>query len=541
MDNQELKNNGSRKLIIFEIVCVILMITLIGYTYSYFNVTATNDTVITGQAASLSLNLTVTKVAPSNNNGLVPQLDSAITNAVIGRNGSCIDDNNNSVCQVYQITVKNTSNASIKVDGVVELNSNANSNLKWARISSPTDSVSLLSNANSYSYTTLTANETYNANEIKNYYIVVWISETGVAQSDTGNFTGVVRFNDSEEISPASTTLYTLGIVPKKDNLTTFTTTSKLDGTTGIYASDDDLGTSYYFRGNMTNNYVSFAGFYWRIIRINGDGSIRMIYDGTRAHANSEESEDRIIGASAYNTNYADNAFVGYMNGTTDGTNFPNGTTNSISYQEAHTNTTNSTIKTVVDNWYKTNIVDAGYSGSVVDAIYCNDRTRVTDEAVNAAVNATGEGFGTNVTLYSLYGRMTLTAEGNPENFTPTLKCNQGNDKFTVSEDLGNGDLTYPVGLLTIDEMIFGGSYLYMGDTFINDETYLFTGGIYYWTMSPDGFYGGSANVIIGDGGAVLNSYVVNFSDFGVRPVISLSSSAIIGGTGTSTDPFIVS
>ena len=215
MENQALKNNGSRKLIIFEIACVILMITLIGYTYSYFNVTATNDTVITGQAASLSLKLTVTKVAPSNNNGLVPQLDSAITNAVIGRNGSCIDDNNNSICQVYQITVKNTSSSAISVNGKVKLNAGNNPNLKWAQISGTT-SPTLVSSINTYSVVNLTSNELYNANETKNYYIVIWISETGIVQSDTGNFTGVVTFKDvnQEDIVEPNSPKLVNGLIP---------------------------------------------------------------------------------------------------------------------------------------------------------------------------------------------------------------------------------------------------------------------------------------------------------------------------------------
>ena len=105
---QNILKRSSRKLIIFEIVCVALIIGLIGYTYSFFNVTATNDSVIYGEAASVNLSLEVEKIAPSTNKGLVPQLDQYITSAVIGRNGSCVDDNNNNVCQVYKITVTNS-------------------------------------------------------------------------------------------------------------------------------------------------------------------------------------------------------------------------------------------------------------------------------------------------------------------------------------------------------------------------------------------------------------------------------------------------
>ena len=99
----------SKWLIIFEIFCILIIIGIIGYTYSFFTATVTDSVTIRGEAASLNLSLTVTKLAPNNTKGLIPQLDDYITSAVIGRNGSCIDDNNNNVCQVYKITLKNNS------------------------------------------------------------------------------------------------------------------------------------------------------------------------------------------------------------------------------------------------------------------------------------------------------------------------------------------------------------------------------------------------------------------------------------------------
>ena len=120
-----------------------------------------------------------------------------------------------------------------------------------------------------------------------------------------------------------------------------------------LCSAPDDYGTSYYYRGNVTNNYVYFAGYYWRIIRINGDDSIRMIYDGTSAHANSESSEDRQIGTSQYNSSGNDNAYVGYMYGT------PASTT----YEATHANLNDSTIKSYIDEWYAENILGTGHEG----------------------------------------------------------------------------------------------------------------------------------------------------------------------------------
>ena len=195
----------SKKLIIFEIICVLIVIGIIGYTYSFFSVTTKNDSVIYGEAASVNLTLTVTKLSPGNTKGLVPQLDDYITKAVIGRKGSCVDDNNNNVCQVYKITLKNNGSSSVFVTGTLALDAKNNPNLKWAEITDTTEP-ELKSMINKNSYSLLTSNEFYNANEEKNYYIVVWISETGLIQTDNGTFSGVVKFENTDGVPlPAET------------------------------------------------------------------------------------------------------------------------------------------------------------------------------------------------------------------------------------------------------------------------------------------------------------------------------------------------
>ncbi len=292
------------------------------------------------------------------------------------------------------------------------------------------------------------------------------------------------------------------------------------DATTdeGIYSAPDDYGTSYYFRGAVENNYVKFADKYWRIIRINGDGTIRLIYDGTSAHANGERSTDRQIGTSVYNNTYGDNAYVGYMMGIdnqcTSG--ICSGSTKTTSYNQAHSNTYSSTIKKAVDNWYKTNIVDAGYSDKVADVIYCNDRSMKS-----------GTGYGTTVTYYGAYQRI---RDGN----NPVLTCTNQNDRFTVEDtSKGNGALTYPVGLITIDEVEMAGVNW---ATSSNSSYYLYTGNN-YWTMSPSNFNGSNARGF--SGGSYLSIDGVN-STSGVRPVLSLKSGISVTGSGTQNDPYVV-
>ena len=317
----------------------------------------------------------------------------------------------------------------------------------------------------------------------------------------------------------AKQTLQKLGLTAN-EGTPNFGSTGTIDE--GIYGAQDDYGTSYYFRGAVTNNYVKFANKYWRIIRINGDGTIRLIYDGTSAHANGESSTDRQIGTSKFNYTHGDNAYVGYMMGIdnecTSGSCL--GNTRTTSYNQAHSNTYSSTIKKVVDNWYKTNIQDAGYSDKVADVIYCNDRSMKS-----------GTGYGTTITEYGAYQRM---VDGN----NPVLTCTNQNDRFTVNDTTkGNGALTYPVGLITADEVSMSGGGF--GSSNSNSNYYLYTGN-YYWTMSPYSFSGSSAYEFnVGSNGYIGSSDVYN--TYGVRPVISLKSSVELSGSGTINEPWVLS
>ena len=293
------------------------------------------------------------------------------------------------------------------------------------------------------------------------------------------------------------------------------------DGTKGIYSAEDDFGTSYYFRGTVENNYVKFGNFYWRIIRINGDGSIRMIYAGTEASANGDTDKDMTIGNSEYNTNYNDNTYVGYKIGSAG----------SSTYANTHSNAGNSTIKTYIDNWYETNLKE--YKYYLKDTIYCNDRKVVNINNVGG-MTLTGDGTGTNESAYAGFDRTYVS-------HSLTLKCENKNDRFTVNNTIGNMELVYPIALATSDELVYAGATgldLATMTYITNTEFYLYNGE-FYWTMTPFAFAGGFAYVgSLGDLGGVYYSYVGNY--YGVRPVVSLRSDAIFGGSGTMNDPFVV-
>ena len=274
----------------------------------------------------------------------------------------------------------------------------------------------------------------------------------------------------------------------------------------GMFADFDNEGVTTYFRGAVTNNYVKFANFWWRIIRVNGNGSIRLIYDGTTAHANGESSTDRQIDTSAFNTNSNDNAYVGYMYGTPG----------SSTHEATHANINNSAIKTILDSWYESNL--SNHSDYIdTEAGFCGDRTPYS-----------GSGTGTTRTYYAPYNRLFT-------NKTPSFECTNNSDLYTTtgSED-GNKALQYPIGLISTDEVAYAGGVYNTS----NSSYYLCIRNV-YWTMSPSSYNSGAGVFCVGSNGR-LGWYGVR-SAVGVRPVINLRGDLFVTGTGTSTDPYEVS
>ena len=305
--------------------------------------------------------------------------------------------------------------------------------------------------------------------------------------------------------------------------------TSNKNTTEALLASTvDDYGTSYYFRGAVKNNYVEFANKCWRIVRITGDGSVKIILhnDNTAGAANPCSSANNSTRAafarysgttykSAFNTNKDDNAYVGFMYGTAGASD----------YASAHANTNKSTILTNLESWYN-NLT--AYESVIADTVWCNDKTNVTDTSYDPWSydgNATGLGYGTNKTYYGATKRL-LSASNSAGGTGPSLKCNGELSKINSK-----------VGLLTADEISFAGSiaYTYNLSTYLQENT----GTNWWWSLSP-GFFGGSlARVWVVYSGHLRNDYVGDGD--GLRPVISLVSDATISrGTGTSEDPYVV-
>ena len=460
-----------------------------------------------------------------------------------------------------------------------------------------------------------------------NYRLRIWVDESYNPQNDNGGLTYKVRVNvygqTSDTVAQAEdtyckdngfTTLSDCMLVMNNHEATTdaaktaikakgtpdFTKTAPNDTETdGLYMAEDDEGESYYYRGAVKNNYVSFAGFIWRIIRRNGDGSIRMVYSGK---STSDTGNAVTIGDSQFNSKYWDPTYVGYKynedfslhesNGTTGydwftnttkynfGTGYTfdqstkkftltgdikqltwndnhdeivnnqlysclntscnvvykvtgyiNGTqmrVQPISYSSnsllsAQTNTTDSPIKTKLDNWYKTNMTS--YTSKLADETFCSDRSMTS-----------GSGYLTTpTTLYGAYNRL-------QNNKKPSLKCSQDNDKFKMSNE--SAKLDYPVGLILADEVALAGGRAYYNGAYSPNSNYYLYNGKYYWTLSPSNFNSNSSHARVWPvlpSGSLTPWYDVTLS-LGVRPVINLKADILITkGDGTSLNPFVVS
>ena len=301
----------------------------------------------------------------------------------------------------------------------------------------------------------------------------------------------------------------------------------------GLFKADDDYTAStgmksYYFRGAVDNNWVKFGkdstgkDIYWRIIRINGDGSIRMIYTGTTAPIESTivvmTGTGTQINATTYKfySSYDNPSYVGYM--------FTEG--------QQHGNGTSSTIKTAIDNWYKTTTLETDATTKELvsqDQIFCNDRSATTSSSGTPG-EISGSMSTSTTYYYGAYVRLNT-------NKSPKLTCTTASDKFTVNTGNGNGALDYPVGLITADEVAMAGGVWNTS----NSSYYLYTNQ-YYWSGSPFIFNGVSSSTygfgVAGSGR--VDAHIVS-DDGGARPVVSLSSKAKLSGSGTYSNPYTVS
>ena len=364
--------------------------------------------------------------------------------------------------------------------------------------------------------------------------------------------------------------------------------------TDGLYMAEDDEGESYYYRGAVKNNYVSFAGFTWRIIRRNGDGSVRMIYSGK---STTDTGEAVTIGRSQFNSKDWDPTYVGYKynedfelhenNGTTGYNWFTNtqkynygtgytfdastkkftltGTIKQLTWKDNHdeivksqlyscletscnvvykvTGYQNDTRMTVKPISYSSKSLATAQTNNTNSAIkttidnwYKNNLTAYTSKLADETFcndRSISSGTGYKLDSYTSYGAYNR----NSDRRTPSLKCAQDNDKFKVAN--ASAKLDYPVALITADELAMAGGVV---DT-ANTNYYLYNGH-HQWSLSPGRFRSNGSLAHVWD--VTPSGYLYQLHDvtnsFGVRPVINLKADTLITkGDGTALNPFKIS
>ena len=408
------------------------------------------------------------------------------------------------------ITITNTGTLAYKFDVKIDVSSSSTLSNDLIKVSIDEQNPAFLSTDGNV----IIRDIILNPGSSRSFSLKLWIDSSATSSQVLGKkfvgnltSTGIAVRNVDDSVGTVLVGRYTGPLYDYiKNNADTTTTidfskTSEASNTNGIYmTTDTDSGSPvYYYRGNVDNR-VIFANFCWRIVRTTETGGVKLIYDGVPSNGQCNNTgSNSTIGSSLFNTNY--NAkYVGYMYG---------------SSIDDETYTDDSTIKKTIDTWYETNMTS--YTSQLEDTVFCNDRS----------YPPTGYSY----LYFGAYTRLDT-------NKTPTLKCQNTKDKFTINTSNGNGALIYPVGLITADEMAYAGGVY--GSSNTNSSFYLYTGQ-WYWALSPYNVnYSLAVEFSLSSDGN-LGSTSVGTSG-GVRPSVSLQPGIGMtgGGSGTSADPFIV-
>ena len=615
-------------------VSVFMLVVVIGISYAAFSYSGLGKKVNTITTGAISMSYTESTNTISINNALPTKDSTGKTRKDAGEYfdftvKSSISGNADIN---YEIVTKADSSNTFSGDNIKYYLTTVDSNGKETEVMAPRtyyeeQSGNVYTGRPSDMMSLYTGNLKNQGETTITYRLRLWVDEAYNPQNDNGGLTYKVKVNvygqTSDTVAQAEdkycyengfTTLSDCMLVMNNHEATTtaaktaikakgtpdFTKIAPNDSETdGLYMAEDDEGESYYYRGAVKNNYVSFAGFIWRIIRRNGDGSVRMIYSGK---STSDTGDDTMIGYSKFNNKYWDPTYVGYKynedfslhenNGTTGYSWFTNtqkynygtgytfdqstkkftltGDIKQLTWSDNHDEIVNNQLYSCLNTSCNAVYKVTGYRNAttmVVQPIsYSSNsllsaQTNKTDSSIKITLDtwykdnitsytskladeifcndrsiSTGLGYKTDLsTFYDGYSRL-------QDNKKPSLKCSQDNDKFKMSNE--SAKLNYPVGLILADEVaLAGGRAYYNGDYSPNSNYYLYNGK-YFWTLSPSHFvsYHSLAYVwrVLPTGS--LNPWYSVASSFGVRPVINLKADTLITkGDGSSLNPFVVS
>ena len=526
METEEIKKKQKRVMIY---VMIISLICVVGVSYAFFTAGMSSETSTTVRADAGTMKITYDGGKDINLAGIYPKDDVWATKTIT------VTGNNTTDAEMYyKLTLVVDSNT-FKTDDPLQyelVSTNTSTNGEVIPTISKTDITG--------TSIELGKGHFVKANNAKHTYLLkIYYPKKATSQNANqgASFSAHVEITSAK--APKTNGKLSELVLYNNEVKTPITAPGKEVSTASealLASTPDDYGTSYYFRGAVKNNYVEFANKCWRIVRVGGDGSVKLILhnDNTAKAANPCNSANNSTTAafarysgttykSAFNTNTDDNAYVGFMYGTPG----------SSTYADTHANTNKSTILTNLETWYNNNLKT--YESVIDDNVWCNDKTNVTDTTYKplwADVNGLGLGYGKNVTYYGATKRLVSTSDS-AGGTGPSLKCNGELSKINSK-----------VGLITADELAFAG-YAY---EIRNTVTYLKENASgAWWTLSPSNFNGSHANVwTVESSGAYLStghggtggSGVID--SYGVRPSISLKPSTYVTGNGTSDKPYKV-
>ena len=404
-----------------------------------------------------------------------------------------------------------------------------------------------------------------NSSENNNYRLRMYVDENYNPQGDGGGLTFSVRINvyglaGEKYVSETTKTLLAANPVQEeKTNMFNYASNgSYVDMnaggqqtnpeyiTNGLYSAEDEDGVSYYFRGNVENNNVQFGEYesdyyvyqgesgyfqsqesceeagnstctpvklasagdkmYWKIVRVNGDGSLRLIYNGISATPDSSDlAHSYSIGVTPYNLSWDDPKYTGYT----------------------YDNGTDSFIKREVDTWYQNTLGKSNYDRMVTSGRFCSDSSGYQE---GSFYNFSTVIFPDGTYLYASMGeRLVNFAKGaSAVANSPTLKCPSTNESY-------GGSYRLKAGLITADELALAGElYGVVGNSYLNPGD----NGDRYWSMTPSNFFNGYAYVWGELGG--LSYYVVG-NHSAVRPVINVTTNnGFASGDGTVENAYVI-
>ena len=303
-----------------------------------------------------------------------------------------------------------------------------------------------------------------------------------------------------------------------------------------LATAEDDYGVSYYYRGGVENNYVNFADMCWRIVRIQGDGSVKLILEDQDSICESSDGNWNIPASNGTELTLNTSTSTAYTTGNFGNEYLIDSDKYIASYLNPVTSSDISMInafkyfqslfksaeleKLKVGDWC---YADTAYASSSADV---TTATPLTESEKNTYyTNGTSFYYDSYVRLYGASTK------------SPTLKCNGTKlSKFSDNTEMY-------VSALTADEIVYAGADTDYNSNYayylLND--YQRGKSLYWWALSPYFFlgnYGGYAFYVYNDG---YLDYDIVSSVFSFRPAVSLASSAVItGGDGLKTNPYVV-